>query len=529
MKKTLLRLSCLFLSLLFSGKFYGQPVNTNMSNGVLFDGEPCIAINPANSQNLAVAWMGLVFSGGQFKITIKTRASQDGGNSWSNVNTLPHFGSTYGSADVSLAFNKSSMLFISYIDYRQSPDSGGIYVARSVDGGLTWDAPSKAFDIYDDPSKRPVDRPWLVVDRSNTINAGTLYITTKPAPWIAPPNRNYFKASSDNGFTWTPIANVDGGSHLVGNAIAAPMAIPATTANGIFCAVYPSYVPSQNTLPAWYFAYSSDKGQSFSYTTVLAAVPAPLDTNCKNVYCLAPNPADSNQMVFISPKADNGDADIMAQSSNDGGQTWSVPVRVNDDPIGNGKPQDMLWTAYNEKGDLVVTWRDRRNSAANGFWNAGYDFYYATSNDNGQTFSSNQLLTTQFVPFDSILTANGNDVMSCTYFGDTLYTAWGDTRTGKMNIFFAKTVASLNTGLEFKILEGEDQKWLMFPNPANNYLDIIFLTHDREKEFSIFDAAGKKVLSKAVEGREIKINTQALGVGIYYLKMGDEIRRFIKE
>ena len=36
-----------------------QPINTNLSNGLLFDGEPFIALNPTNPQNLVAAWMGL--------------------------------------------------------------------------------------------------------------------------------------------------------------------------------------------------------------------------------------------------------------------------------------------------------------------------------------------------------------------------------------------------------------------------------------------------------------------------------------
>lgn len=190
-----------------------QPVNTNISSGILFDGEPYLAVNPTNNQNMVAAWMGIKFSGGLYRIAIKTRATFDGGNTWSVVNSLPHFGTGFGSADVSMSFNKNGLLYICYIDYKQAPDSGGIYVARSFDGGINWDTPSKAFDMNDVANKRPIDRPWLVVDKSNTINSGTLYITTKPAPWIAPPNRNYFKVSTDSGHTWTSIANVDGGTH----------------------------------------------------------------------------------------------------------------------------------------------------------------------------------------------------------------------------------------------------------------------------------------------------------------------------
>lgn len=496
---------------------------------MLFDGEPFIAVNPTQPQNLIAAWMGLKLSNGQVRIAIKTRATMDGGNTWSPVNTLPHFGAGFGSADVSMAFDKNGILYLAYIDYRQAPDSGGVYVARSLNGGLNWDTPSKAFDAYDVPNKRPIDRPWLVVDQSNTIHAGTLYLTTKPAPWIAPPNRNYFKRSTDGGHTWTPIAPVDGGTHLVGNLIAAPMAAPGTTSNGLFCAVYPSYVPSQNPLPAFYLARSANLGQSFSYSTVIAALPAAQDTNFKSGYRFLANPADSNQMVFLFPNSMNGDADILALHSNDGGLSWSNPVRVNDDPMANGKAQDMVWAAYNEEGKLAVTWRDRRQANTNGFWNAGYDFYYAISKDNGQSFSANQKLSGQFIAFDSLIAENGNDFMSCAYQADTLYTVWGDTRNGRMNIFFAKTLASSNMNVGLQWLNEEDNTWQIFPNPAQGDLQIQVGEDRLGTPFWILDASGKVLLRESVQQLEWKISTAPWPRGLYYLKLGAEMRPFIKE
>jgi hypothetical protein len=506
-----------------------QVTNTNISNSVLFDGEPYLVVNPTNSQNLVAAWMGIKLSNGQYRVAIKTRASFDGGNSWSIVNSLPHLGAGFGSADPSMAFDKNGLLYVAYIDYKQNPDSGGIYLARSSDGGLNWDAPTKAFDMYDVAAKRPIDRPWMVVDKSNTNNSGTVYITTKPAPWIAPPNRNYFKVSSDSGFTWTPIANVDGGTNLVGNLIAQPMAAPSTTVNGNFCAAYPSYVTTQNPLPAFYLATSSNKGQTFAYTTILAAVPSTLDSNLKNGYQLLANPVDSNKLVFLLPNATNGDVDITALHSSNGGRNWSNIIRVNDDALSNGKVQDMVWGAYNEQGNLIITWRDRRNSTSNGFWNAGYDFYYSTSTDNGQTFSANNKLTSQFVAFDSVLTQSGNDFMSCVYISDTLCTVWGDTRNGRMNIYFSKTIVSTNTNVGVTLLEGEAPKWSLFPNPTKNYLNVTLSNEMFGKEISVYDISSKELFRQKISDASIKINTQNFTKGVYFLKIEDEVQRFVKE
>jgi hypothetical protein len=367
------------------------------------------------------------------------------------------------------------------------------------------------------------------VDNSNSGNAGTLYVTTKPAPWIPAPNRNYFKVSSDSGHTWSPIANVDGGTHLVGNFIAAPMASPATTINGKFCAIYPSYVTSQNILPAFYLASSSNKGQSFNYSTVFTAAPAANDTNYKNGYQFITSPIDSNKMIFLLPDAQNGDADIMAYSSNDGGANWTGPQRINDDPTGNGKGQDMVWGSYNEQGNLVVTWRDRRNAGTNGFWNAPYDFYYATSTDNGQTFSSNQLLSSQLIPFDSLIAQNGNDFMSNDFSGDTLYSVWGDTRSGKMNIYFAKTIASTNINAITTLLEGDDPTWTAFPNPCRGSITVTTNDQQQNKTITIYSSIGTQVYSSRLTEKIMKIDTTTLSKGTYYIVLNAEVRRFIKE
>jgi hypothetical protein len=525
MKKIIILLS-LIAGLFQKGN--SQPSNINISNGTLQEGEPYLVINPTNNQNIVTAWMGIKFSNSQFRMAIKTRASFNGGATWSTTNTQPHFSSSFNSADVSMAFDKNGFLYLSYIDFRESPDSGGVYVARSSDGGLTWDTPSKVIDAYEDGNKRPLDRPWIVVDKSNTQNSGTVYITTKPAPWVNPPNRNYYKVSSDSGHTWSTLANVDGGNYLVGGSIAQPMAVPATTINGYFCAAYPSYVSSQNIFPAYYLAKSNDAGQTLSYTTILTGTSQALDANCKNGYRLIASPIDSNKISFFMPYSSNGDADIIALHSNDGGQNWSNIVRVNDDAIGNGKIQDMLWAEYNEQGKIAVTWRDRRNSSTTGFWNVGYDFYYAISADNGQTFSVNQKLTDQFIAFDSVISQNGVDFMSCGYSADTLYTVWNDTRNGVVNIYFTKTIASSNTTLGMTVLEGEIPLCKIYPNPVQDYLNVEVDAKLIGLELCLFDEQGKKVLSKIIRDTN-KINVSQLANGIYFIKISADKNSFIQK
>src|ERR1700751_2523099 len=151
----LLTCACLF-------NLAAQVQNINISNSFYFDGEPYLAVNPANHKNMVIAWMGLTITSG-VKISIKTKASFDGGLTWGSLNVKPHMSSTWGSADVSMAFRKDGTLFLSYIDYNAAKDSGGVFITKSTNGGVAWSTPVKVIDLHEDPTKKPLDRPWLVV------------------------------------------------------------------------------------------------------------------------------------------------------------------------------------------------------------------------------------------------------------------------------------------------------------------------------------------------------------------------------
>lgn len=286
---------------------------------------------------------------------------------------------------------------------------------------------------------------------------------------------------------------------------------------------------SQNIYPANYIVKSIDQGQTLTYSTVFSGVPASSNANFKKGYLLLADPSDEDKMVYLSPAAGTGDSDIEATHSNDGGQTWSARIRVNDDVISNGKAQDMVWGAYNETGKLVVTWRDRRNSTVNDFWGAGYDFYYATSTDNGQTFDSNQKLSSQFIAFDSLIANSGNDFMSCIYRGDTLYSVWGDTRNNKMNIYFAKTIVSSNTTIGISNLNADILKWNLSPNPTIDKFELEVTKDLIGSDIMIYNALGKLILNETIKDSKSLIKTQGWSNGEYFVVINEEVKKLIKQ
>ncbi len=506
MKKSLIFIVTFFMFL----SAFGQ--DQNISEGNIFDGEPNIAINPVNTQHLVVAWMGYF---PLTKIFIKTKVSFDGGQTWSSLNYVPHTNATYGSADVSLAFDNSGNVFLSFIDFDKDTQEGAVFVTKSTDGGLTWGNPTEVINANADTQK-PVDRPWISIDNSGGTYDGTIYVTSMPPKvfgYLPPPYHPYFIKSTDGGQNFESWRYLDTVNWLAGNIIPQPMPTNCVSSDGTFYAVYPSYVYSQNPLAQFIIASSEDAGNSFLYHTVFSSSESVTDTLVKAGYLLRSDPSDAQHLAFLYLSITFGDIDVFMRETYDKGMTWSDEIRLNDDPVGNNKIQDLLWADFDTDGDLIATWRDRRN---------GNDITYTTASEiwgtfrkNGQSsFSDNFKIGDTLVPYDTILAYAGNDFMCTKLVNDTLNAVWGDTRDGKLNIWF-KQLAVDGTLLNIKKISSEDiPKNEIYPNPFTSVINI--KTKD-VKKIVIYNQKGKQVF--ATQNQLKKINLDFLPSGIYFIKI----------
>ncbi len=498
--------------------------NENISNGQYFDGEPYMIIDPHNGNHIVVAWMGYTV-GSPFGIKVKV--SNDGGTSWGASTFLPHQATIFHSADVSLAFDTAGYLWACYIDFSEAPDSGAIYVVRSSDGGTTWGTPSKVMDAFDDGAQIPIDRPWF------TINPVTnhFYVTSKPAPWILPPCRPYFRTSANAGATWAPWRYIDTAGFLVGSLISAPMAAPAVGSDGVFHCVYPSYLSSQNILPGYIHASSANDGVSFSYHGKYMLTTASTDTLPKVGYNLAVDPSNPQHLAFnFTAKLQHNDLDIWVDQSTDGGSTWTTPVRVNDDPVNNGVMQDLTWSHFDVNGDLIVGWRDRRDAPAP---DTGYsvpsEIWGAILRKDSANFSHNFKISDTLAQFNgTYLDHPGNDFMNIALHNDTVYAVWGDVRTNVLSVWFYKKGASsaLSTGI--LLTDDAIPAVSVYPNPTK---DVLYISGEKVTEVEITDMTGKKVYDQRIN--EQKVSITSLTSGTYMIRLitshGIATQRFVKD
>lgn len=84
--------------------------------------------------------------------------------------------------------------------------------------------------------------------------------------------------------------------------------------------------------------------------------------------------------------------------------------------------------------------------------------------------------------------------------------------------------SSTSVGERNSILD--DNKIKIYPNPFNEYL--IILSKDKGREYRIYDKNGSVVQRGEIEGREVRVNTSKLPMGIYIIEIGKEKVRVYK-
>jgi hypothetical protein len=504
-----------------------------LSNGIVFDGEPYIAINPNNSQHLAVAWMGFKLSN---IIVIKTRVSFDAGSTWSPTVDIPHTVAGYQSADPSLAFDNNGNLFLCFIDYTPSPATGAVYTSKSTDGGLSWNSPVQVINVNSDPGKQPVDRPWMVIDNSGGTNDGYIYVTTmNPNVFgpVSPPYNPYFIKSVNGGTSFEPWRYMDTTNWLAGSLIPQPMPTPTVSANGTFHAIYPSYVLTQSLFAQFIVASSTSAGNTFNYNVALQSSTTNSDTLPKKGYLLISNPADANHLLLAYPNFDNGDIDVYIVESLNAGTTWGTPIRVNDDPIANNRMQDLIWADFDNDGDIIVAWRDRRN-ASDSTYKTSSEIWAAVRDKDSTNFSANFAISDSSISYNTVLENSGNDFMCVKMINDTAYAVWGDTRNNFLNIWFQQI--DLATGsTSVKDLANDIKEFAVYPTPTSSgIINLDFgANNTKDAVLEIIDSNGMTLKTIKALKTNLTIDLSSYAKGLYFVKFtnsnGSRIKKILSQ
>lgn len=334
--------------------------------------EPSIAVDPTDSMHKVIGWR-------QFdSITSNFRQAgygytTDGGETWTFPGVIDP---GVFRSDPVLDFDADGNFY-----YNSLTNVGGYWcnVYRSFDGGATWDNGTYA---------EGGDKQWMCIDRSGGLGHGNIYSAWNLFFSICSGD---FTGSRDGGDSFFSCINIpdaprwgtmmvgpDGEVYVAGEG--AQIAKSTTLQDP---GIAPQFDFSANVNLGGSTISSSGPNPGGLLGQVYVGVDASDGPTRGNVYlCASVDPSGSDPM------------DVMFARSTDGGQTWSSPVRINDDPAGNGAWQWFATMSVAPNGRIDVVWNDTRANPGTYL----SELYYSYSEDAGTTWAPNVAVSPSFDP-----------------------------------------------------------------------------------------------------------------------------------
>ena len=360
--------------------------------------EVTIAINPKNPDNMIAA----SFQTGR---PPKPRAGSyhyvtfDGGKTWKTVSTPDPKNLVQG--DDVLAFSNDGVAYHAHLSFdgirlaRPVRAENGMIVNVSKDGGNTWTEGTPAINHIN--SVTPFeDKPGLVVDNApGSRFKGNVYLAWTRFDVYGSSNPEhhsqiYFTRSTDQGQTFSmPFRISDTGGDCLDSDNTVEGAVPAVGPNGEVYVVWGGPL-------GLVFDKSTDGGLTFGKDKVIGDIPGGWDFGIEGLSRANGMPVTGVDLSNGPNKgtlyvnwidARNGDPDVFVMSSPNGGETWTAPVRVNDDALKNGKAQFFTWMSIDPAdGSMNVVFYDRREGKG-----TATGLTLARSVDGGKTFVNHKI------------------------------------------------------------------------------------------------------------------------------------------
>lgn len=390
-------------------------VSTLTSPG--FFSEPSVAVNPTNPQQVVVA----------YQVPANIAYSTDAGASWLHGSSVAPTNLKV-SGDVSVTYDNQGHAILCYIAFNKlgtfnywghATHTNGVFVRRSMDGGKTWEKqPVTVSEQQKKPGIPMEDKPYVIADTSHGPFAGNLYIAW--TRWGLKDSRMVVSRSTDDGQTWMTPMEIDQHPGLPRDDNGALEGFDgAVGADSTFYAVWSAGNQMQ-------FTTSRDGGKSFAKVKNIFRTPpimfAVQDFDRANGFPQIAVDAQSGDykhahLYLTWSDYRNGDIDVFCARSENGGRTWSTPVRVNNDAIHDGSDQFFQWLTVDPvSGAVSIIFYDRRDDPENHKTRVTL----ARSTDGGKNFTNYAWSQTPFVSGGDFM----GDYSAIASYGNRVYGAW---------------------------------------------------------------------------------------------------------
>ena len=492
--------------------------NVDITNNIAPQNEPSVKINKKFPNKVVASWR-------DFRLGVDPNAvrrvgysySTDAGATWSvgallDSTLLP--GSLLRNSDPAVATDTNGYFYISTIALNNSNSNGTVAVYRSTDGGVTFPTAVIAAQTGNE------DKEYITCD----FTPGSPYKNTLYISWTRFSASTGIKCmkSTNSGINWSTAYNVSNSSS---SGQGSDLAV------GYNGEVYIVWMGGSSDDIQW-FSKSTDGGVTFSTPANIAEGPTPSVPFSQSGYLTFPSIATDitsgprSGYVYVTwCDARNGDADVFLIRSTNHGSSWSTPVRVNNDPISNGKLQCWPWIAVDDSGRIAIVYYDSRNTSSNSIIEA----WVAASMDGGQTFANAVLSTAQSPTNTPGTNVRFGDYIGIDFWGNHIVPVWTDERAGGNNQeTYTAVVVGMPTGGILPLVNTFPEGYKLsqnYPNPFNPSTTINFeIPKSSHIILKVYDINGKEVetlYSGVLNGGEysIKWDGSNYSSGIYFYKL----------
>ncbi|HNW75828.1 MAG TPA: hypothetical protein PKJ28_02975 [Bacteroidales bacterium] len=473
--------------------------------------EPSLTINPQNPDFIAMGWRQFDNVNSNFR-QAGFGYSINGGQTWTFPGVIDE--GTFRSDPVLDSDGEGNFY------YNSLTSNNNIYtckVFKSNNGGNSWDEGVNA---------RGGDKQWMTIDRSGGLGDGNIYSSW--TSYYSSCYPEFFTRSTDGGGFFENCLEIPGNPYW-GTLTVGPdgeLYVAGSGDWGGLVVAKSTTAQLQGSTPGWDFVTTVDLDGYI--TSQLPVNPVGLLGQANIDVDRSEGPGHGNVYVLASVSRYEGDpGDVMFAKSIDGGLTFDLPVRINDDEsTSNYQWFGTMSVAPNGRIDAV--WLDTREAGASVYNSA---LYYSHSEDQGETWSTNEKLSDIF---DPSLGYPQQDKMG-DYFdmessNTSAHLAWANTLNGEEDVYY-----SVITPVFSDIPEGEtDTRFSVTcnPNPVTNQATIRYQIPVASKvRLSLWSVYGKEILplidrNMPAGGYAVTLDASTLAAGYYLCRMeaGNTVR-----
>jgi hypothetical protein len=486
----------------------GVAPNFRIYPGKVNQTEVFITRSPVDGNTLFATCNTLSFI--PFFISEGIYVSVNGGESWRGNDTCTGTPIAYHGGDAAITIDKQGTFLLTRLG--RSPFTG-LYSHYSADNGITW-SPQQVIST-DDLEKAAI---------TSDLQPGSSFSGRSYAVWVkfAMPYPLMFAFTVDAGRHWSapepvnnPPGRCAGGDIVVDREGRIYSCWAVVTDESPFMEVYTGFATSSNGGEAWMvnetaFPMHGINGVLGNKSNIrVNSLPAmAIDTTG--------GPYHGRLYIVTAQKILSPagmDPDIILTRSNDGGVTWLPGIRVNQDPLNNGKTQYFPAIHIDRFGAVNILFYDDRNTTTD-----STGVFLARSTDGGDTWHEFEISDHNFkpVPIGGLGQGYQGDMIDLTSTDAKLWPVWMDNSTGIYQIWTVPLPWSA-VGAE-EISAPNALRITVNPNPALGEVVITLPDRCTAGVLSISDPTGRVIHRTGIESgcsEGLRIDCSAWPGGLY--------------